>query len=708
VDRALAEATEAPVPERLRALLSPRSVAIVGASDRSGWSSGAFGNFAGLGFEGAVHLVNRGGGVVHGRQSVTSCVEIGEPVDLAIVLVGAGGIAGALTDVAAAGIPNAVVLAAGFGETGERGAVAQRELVELCGELGVTCIGPNCLGFVNVVDRAPAWAGMMPVRLIAGAVAIVSQSGATASEIATYATTQNIGLSHIISTGNEAMVDSIAMASAVLEDERVRALAIFTESIRDPDRFRSLAFRAAELEKPIVMMKVGTSALAAEIARTHTGALVGDDRLVDTALRQWGVIRVHSLEELAVTAGLLAHTGPLPHGGLGVVSISGGACDIVADRAELVGLPLPALAEATRARLAAAIPEYVTPRNPLDITGAASENPQLFADALAAIADDPEVAAVAAVHILPSPGRAERFEPRLQLIAPALRSAVPGFLVDPVSRDVDPFTASVLDEVGVPYALTGLGGSVDAIANAVRWSAWLRRPLVSLLPAGDEREPDGEGGAWSEAQGLTLLEEYGLPVVPWRLATTGDEAVAAARELGLPVAVKVVAAEILHKSDIGGVVLGAATGDEVRDAFERVTAAGSRVEGAPVEGAIVAAMRSGGIELIVGVVNDEDWGPALAVGLGGVWVHVLDDTSLRLLPVDEREVREMLGELRGKALLDGVRGSPAADVERLVDTIVSFARLAERLGSGLASIEINPLRVDGTTVEALDAAVVWR
>ena len=295
MDRALAEGVVAPSPERLRALLSPRSVAIVGASDRLGWSSGAFGNFASLGFDGALHLVNRNGGVVHGRETVTSCVEIGEPVDLAIMLVGARSLAPALEDVAASGIPHAVVLAAGFGETGEEGVGLQQELVELCRELGVTCIGPNCLGFVNVVDRAPAWAGMMPVRLISGAVAIVSQSGATASEIATYAVTQNIGLSHIISTGNEAMVDAIAMSSAVLEDERVRALAIFTESIRDAQRFKALAARAADLEKPIGMMKVGTSALAAEIALTHTGALVGDDLLVDTALRQWGVVRVHSL-----------------------------------------------------------------------------------------------------------------------------------------------------------------------------------------------------------------------------------------------------------------------------------------------------------------------------------------------------------------------------------------------------------------------------
>ena len=690
--------------ERLRSFLSPRSVAIVGASDRSGWSAGAFVNFEKLGFDGALHLVNRNGGVVHGRQAVTSCREIGEPVDLALMLVGANRLPDALADAASAGISSVVVLASGFGEAGGHGASVQSELVDLCRELDVVCLGPNCLGFVNVVDRAPAWSGMMPVPLVEGQVAIVSQSGATASEIATFASAQNIGLSHIISTGNEAIVDTIAMASAVLEDERVRAVAMFVESIRDGERFRHLAERAAALEKPIVMMKVGTSSLAAEIALTHTGALVGDDRVVDAALRQSGVIRVQSLEELAVTAGLLAHTGPLPPGGLGVVSISGGACDIIADSAEALSLPLPALAESTQARLEELLPDFGTLRNPLDITGAASENPALFGDALEAIADDPSVAALAAVYILPTEGRAARFGPRLEHIARGLNAAGDrGILVAPTAGDINPFVASMLEELGIAHAISGVRDAVDAIGNAIRWSSWLRRPRRPEITSG-ELELAGRNGQWSEARGLELLAAHGVPVVPWRLARSGDEAVAAARELGYPVVVKVVSPEILHKTDIGGVALGLGDDDGVREAFARVVAAAGD---AHVDGALVAPMRGGGVELIVGVVRDPQWGPTLAVGLGGVWVHVADDTSLRVLPVGEADVREMLDELRGSALLKGARGSRAADLEQLVQTIVAFAQLAERLGPALASLEVNPLRVDGSTIEALDAVVVW-
>ena len=705
MDRALVEqATEANA--RLRALLSPRSVVLVGASDRSGWSSGSVGNFDMIGFEGSLHLVNRNGGEVHGRPAHVRCSDIGEPADLALMLVGAGSLPDALEDAASAGIRSAVILAAGFGETGDDGAAAQRELVQRCRDLDIVCIGPNCLGFVNVVDRVPAWSGQM-TPLVRGKVAVVSQSGATAHTIATFAATQNIGLSHVVSTGNEAMVDTIDMAETVLEDDRVRVVAMFVESIRSVERLRRLAARAAALAKPIVMMKVGTSALAAEIALTHTGALVGDDRLVDAALRQFGIVRVDSLEQLAITAGLLAQTGPLPRGGLGVVSISGGACDVIADRAELVGVPLEPLAETTQKRLLELLPSYGTLRNPLDITGAASENPQIFAGALAALADDPSVAILAAIHILPTEERAARFRPRLEVIASGLRAAGDrGILLDQTIGEIDRSTAAVLEEIGVTYAMTGLRDAVDAIGGAMRWSSWLRGAR-SVVPFEGEVEVGDIDGPWSESQGLALLAQHGLPVVPWRLAASREEAVAAARELGYPVVLKIVSPEILHKTDIGGVALDLRTDADVEDAFERVIAAGRQVAGAHLEGALVAPMRRGGIELIVGAVNDAQWGLTLAVGLGGVWVHVADDTSLRLLPVDETDVREMLGELHGRALLDGVRGTPAADVDRVVEAIVAFARLVEALGPRLSSIEINPLRVDGATVEALDVAVVW-
>ena len=599
-----------------------------------------------------------------------------------------------------------VLLAAGFDEIGEAGRELQEEITELAVQLGVTCVGPNCLGFINLLDRVPAWSGRMP-ELTPGAMAIVSQSGATAHTIAAFAAQQNVGVSHVVSTGNESMVDTTAMAAALVEDERVRAVAMFIESIRDADRFRALAHRAAELGKPIVALKIGSSALAAEIARSHTGALVGDDRLVDAALRQLGVIRVRSLEQLVTTAGLLSRTGPLAPGGLGVVSMSGGACDLVADRADSSGVRLPVLAEATRARLGTFMPEFCTPRNPLDVTGAASARPELFRDSVAALAEDPDVALVAAIHVHPTEERGEVMKARLRIHAPALSGAgTPVVLLDQTIATIEPGTVSNLEELGIPLAMTGLDHVVEAAGHAIWWSDWQRRDH-RRTPASPDPQRVGDGREWSEAESLALLEHHGIPVVPHAQVFSEEAAVEAVAGLGLPAVVKLVSPDVVHKSDVGGVVLGVASPEAVRLAYRQVLTALEAVPGARSEGALVAPMRSGGVELIVGVARDAQWGLTLAVGLGGVLVHVLDDTALRTLPVDDGDVREMLSELRGSAVLDGVRGSKPADRDALTSAILGIARLAEALGDDLESLEVNPLRVEGLTVEALDASVIW-
>ncbi len=690
-----------------RSLLAPRNVVIVGASERSAWSAGSFANFERLGFEGTVHLVNRNGGVVHGQKAHTSCIDIGEPVDLALLLVGADAVPDALRDIAAAGIRSAVVLAAGLGESGEEGRLRQQQIIQLADELGVTCVGPNCLGFLNLVDKVPAWSGRM-AELSVGGMAVVSQSGATAHTIAAFAGQQNIGVSHVVSTGNESMVDTTAMAAILVEDERVRSIAMFMESIRDAAAFRALAHRAAELEKPIVVLKIGSSALAAEIAQSHTGAMVGDDRLADAALRQLGVVRVRSLEQLVITAGLLSRTGPLNAGGLGVVSMSGGACDLVADRADACGVSLPALAEATTKRLAGFLAAFGTSRNPLDVTGAASAKPELFRDAVSALADDPAVSIVAAIHVHPTEERGEVMKERLRIHAPAFRHPdVPVILLDQTIATMEPTTVRNLDDLDIPLAMTGLDHVVEAVGHATRWSEWLRE---DRLPPGhdvDALDLTGVDRTWNEAESLALLVEHGVPAVPHALVSTADEAAEAAAGLGFPVAVKLVSRDIVHKSDVGGVVLGLESTDDVRRAFVDVQAAVDRVRGATSEGALISPMRSGGVELIVGIVRDDLWGLALAVGFGGVLVHVIDDSAVRVLPVTRADVHDMLAELRASALLDGVRGSQPVDRDALIGAILRLAQLAERLGDSLESIEINPMRASGSTIEALDASVIW-
>jgi acyl-CoA synthetase (NDP forming) len=369
---------------------------------------------------------------------------------------------------------------------------------------------------------------------------------------------------------------------------------------------------------------------------------------------------------------------------------------------------LPELAEATQARLGSFLPEFCTLRNPLDATGAASAKPELFRDSVSALAADPDVALVAAIHVHPTEERGEVMKARLRIDAPALSGfETPVVLLDQTIGTIEPGTVRNLEELGIPLAMTGLDHVVEAAGHAIWWSGWLRHDHRRTPTAPDPDLAVDTGRVWSEAESLALLEEHGVPVVPHAVVSGEEAAVEAAAQCGLPVAVKLVSPDVVHKSDVGGVVLGVDSPDAVRRAYRQVTAALEAVPGARSHGALVAPMRSGGVELIVGVARDDHWGPTLAVGLGGVLVHVLDDTALRTLPVDLADVREMLFELRGSAVLDGVRGSKPADRDALASAILGIARLAECLGDDLESLEVNPLRVEGLTIEALDASVIW-
>ena len=462
------------------------------------------------------------------------------------------------------------------------------------------------------------------------------------------------------------------------------------------------------------MMKVGTSALAAEIALTHTGALVGDDRLVDAALRQWGVVRVHSLEELAITAGLLARTGPLPPGGLGVVSISGGACDIIADRAELVG----AAAAAARRDDADAARRNCSPTTSRRATRSTSpaRRPRTRSSSptrCAAIADDPSVAAVAAVHILPSEGarRALQAEARADR-APALRRC---------GRARLPRRSDLARHRSV-HGRRARGGGRPVRAHRPRRRGRRVRQRGALVgvaaPAATRRARRKESSSSTAAAvsgrrraALELLAEHGVPVVPWRLARTAEEAVAAARELGYPVVIKVVVAgDPAQERHRRRRAEPRQRTSDVREAFERVTAAGVERRRRARRGRDRRpdAQRRDRVDRrrrrrrAVGA--DARGRPRRRLGSRRSTTRACDCCRSTT-----RDVREMLDELRGRALLDGVRGSPRGGRRPARRRRSSRSPVSpERLGPRLASIEINPLRVDGATVEALDAVVVWQ
>jgi acyl-CoA synthetase (NDP forming) len=703
--------------ERLRTLFEPRSIALVGASDKSTWSLMIHVGLTQGGFGGKVYFINPRNSTVHGQPTVARLTDIGEPVDLCYIMVGTDAVLPVIQDMIAAGIHNAVVLTGGFAEQDDHGRALQEEITRLAAEHDLAIIGPNCMGYINITRSTEAMATLPERPILVGSVALISQSGALGGMMLNYAHTQNVGLSMLISTGNEAAVSVTDALQYAVEDEETKVIALFMETIREPDRFVQLARRAFERGKPVVVLKAGRSEVTARVALTHTGALTGDDRVIDALLRQLGIIRVNSIEELILTANAFAIVGQLSGRRLGIVAISGGACDLAADLAEDARIALPIFAEQTKNDLRGLLPVLGPANNPLDVTGAAMNNQDLMGNLLGVVTHDPGLDAVLCLMEPPTEDTPQaRFVMNILMgIGLALeRSSIPAFMIPIASNDVRESGRAFLERTGVPFLSGGIRLLIPALGKLMDWSERYRTAQAheSSAPSEGVRAislDDVATGSWSEYQARAFLEQQRIPVIPATLATSAEQAAEAARAMGFPVALKIASPDIVHKSDIGGVKLGLQNEDAVREAFTQVMgSAKAAVSAAHIEGVLVSPMRSGGVELLVGVTRDATWGQVLAVGMGGIWVELLKDTSLRVLPVTRDDVRAMLAELQGAKLLHGARGSKPADMDALVEVIYRTAELAQGLKADLESLEINPLRVDGSQIEALDAVITWQ
>ncbi|MEV6013117.1 acetate--CoA ligase family protein [Streptomyces sp. NPDC051976] len=703
-----------PTPEQVRALFNPRSIALIGATDKSYWSESIHANLTNHGFEGPVYLVNPRGAVVHGEQSYATIADLPDGVELAFVMVPTTAILDVLRSLAGKGIDSAVILTAGFGELGAEGAELERQVVEFATRRGMTLLGPNGNGYINAARNTTPYGLVINPPLLRGPVGVVLQSGALASSVLDFAQARNIGVSLLVSMGNEAMVTLTDAMRYLVQDPGTKVITLFVESVRQPEEFLAVAEEALAAGKPVVALKVGRSKKGSAVAKAHTGSLVGDDRVIDAVFAQHGVIRVDSLEDLIMTAGLLAETGPLPGNRIGFVTPSGGACEIIADRAEDEGLEIPDFAPATVEGLKQVVPDFATVHNPLDVTGYIMVNSMLLRQALAVVDRDPEIDVIV---LATEPARDKPADPSLPLeyargIADAVRACTkPVVIAGNMLVDITAFGREISAEIGYPGVLGGLHHAMTALGRAVWWSEFRRSPVSRRAqpPAGEfplAHEPV-PGTTWTEHEAAEFLAANGVPVVPQELVASREAAVSAAERLGFPVVVKLAAADVAHKSDIGGVRLGLASSDQVAHAYDAVTAAGEQA-GASVLGAVIQPMRESGIELIVGVVRDPVWGLVLAVGLGGIWVEIMRDTALRVLPVAHGQVLDALRGLRGAALFNGARGNPKADLGVVADAVVAVAGLAGRLGERLESLEVNPLLVRGDTVEALDALITWR
>lgn len=689
----------------LHALFNPRSIALVGATERSIWSNSAYGNLQRFGFAGQLHLVNPKGGELYGRAAATSCQAIGSPVDLALVMVPESAMLGALDDLAAAQVQGAVIISAGFSESGVEGERKQAQLVAAARERGIRLLGPNCLGLINYHAQMPLWGIPMRRAHADGRVAVVSQSGALGGQIGDFAFRLGIGLGYLVSTGNEADIGVAEVVQHLASDDKTQAIALFLESVRDPERFAAAVRAARAAGKSVIALKVGRSEKTRQAAQSHTGALVGDDAVFDAVCRQLGIVRVDSLEGLLVTADLASRLPTHLQGGVGVVSISGGMCEIAADAAQLIGLSLPDLAPETAASLQSVMTEFGVPANPLDVTGAAMLKPELFEEAVARLGSDPHIGAV--VTVFDAPQREKGGEYAMKVMrhvhAGLARCGKPGLLVSHTFAEQHPEVLKLISDLGLAYSGAGVQLALTALAGLLR-----REPATAAVAATvPTHSPSQDQRPVTEQQALRHLAAHGVAVVEAHLATDAASAARIAAEIKQPLALKIASPDIAHKTEVGGVLLNVPP-QEAAQAFERIMASvRAKAPEAQIDGVVLSAMRGAGLELIAGVQRDPQWGLMLAVGLGGVLVEALKDSSLRCLPVNEADVQQMLNELRTSRLLDGFRGSAPVDRAQLARTIVGVARAAEALGPDLQALEVNPLRCTEGRIEALDALAVW-
>jgi acyl-CoA synthetase (NDP forming) len=709
-----AEGSQTEGQHRLTSMLAPRGIAIIGASDNSGWSRYTYANLRQGNYPHAIHLVNRHGQPVHGQPSVTSLRDIGEPVDLAYILTGPASLPSIMADAAAAGVANLVVIAAGFGEMGEEGHKREEQLAELARSYDQLILGPNNLGFINTPAATMPWSQMMPWPMESGGVGIMSQSGALGIFLLNYLQSRDVGISHLVTLGNEAMVTVAEGIDYLIEQEGTRVIALYLESVRHPDAFLAAAERAMKEGKPVVAYKAGRGALGAKVTAAHTGSMAGDDRVFDAVFRQHGIIRVDSIEDLVTTCGLLDGYGELPGKRVAFVTGSGAMCGVIGDTSEAHGLELPDFAQSTVEELRAiGLPDFATAQNPLDTTGYVVIDTNLLPNSEAVVSRDPNIDMLVINGSVPATQEAATFMSnwftrRVDLYK---NSKVPIISMEFLPTERTAFSREYRRTSSAPFVVDSLTRGIPALAKAIWWSGLRRaaREAGTAVAPASVNVPASPRGLWSERQISELLAANGVPVVPHRLVTSAGDAASAAEQAGFPVAMKISSPDLAHKTDVGGVVLGVASATAATRAYDQIVGAVSAsAPGASIEGVLVSPMRTDGIDLLVGVVRDGTWGLTLVVGLGGVWTEVLQDSAIRALPVAPAQVRQMLEELKSFPLLAGSRGTEPVDLDELARVIARIADIAVALDGDVEELEINPLRAAGSTIEVLDALVRWR
>ena len=702
----------------LQRLINPGVVAVVGASEtRGSFGERTLSNMAG--FTGKVFAINPKYQTLLGRPCVPSLAEMPESPDCVVLCVARPMVEAMIESAAAVKAGGVVVYASGFAETAKPDRMeAQQRVADLAHRSGVRVVGPNCVGLANTRSGAglnfmPDYAGMGHRR---GPIGIVSQSGALGYTVL-QGMQRGIGFSHYLAAGNSCDVDVCDFISYLAEDDDTHAIICLLEGVKDGGRFLSAARKARDAGKALIVYKTGNSETSSKAAMSHTGTMVGSAVAYRTAFEDSGAIAVDDLEAVLETASFFAKSSaPTCGRGVGILSTSGGAAVICADKAEAHGVALPALEAKTATALHQVVPDFGSVANPSDLTAEVLKTSETFGFCLDAFLNDSSFSALVMPMIFAHASSSGARAPTI--VEAAARTDRPLAVVwmnewyqGPGSEllDADPrvcmFRSADRCFATLRAWFDWHQGRVNRPPESARKSAASAEQAARAILS----EAKGRGAALSETDSKRVLACYGIAIPQEILARDPEQAALAAAKIGGPVAIKIVSPDILHKTEAGGVRLGLSTPENVREAAKNILASASRyAPQAKIDGISVQQMAPSGVEIVLGVKNDRQFGPLIAAGLGGIMVELLDDTAVRLAPVGGETAREMLASLKGRALLTGFRGKPGVDIDALIDTICRLSELAHDLSDVVDQIDVNPVIVSAGGVIAADALIVCR
>jgi acetyl coenzyme A synthetase (ADP forming)-like protein len=683
----------------IRPLLAPRAVAVVGVSrERTGMGRRIFDAIGAAGFEGPIYAVNPHTDAIDRHHVYRSARDLPAGTDLAVIAVPRDGVLAAIDDCAAAHVKSLVVISAGFAEAGDEGRQLQQRLLANVRGHGMRMIGPNCMGVLNAPLRLNA--SFSPMTPPAGRVAFSSQSGALGLTILALANERGVGLSTFVSVGNKADVSGNDLLQYWEDDPATSTILLYLESFGNPRRFGRLARRIGR-QKPIVALKAGRTAAGRRAAGSHTAALAASETAVDALFRQAGVVRAETIDEMFDVAACF-DAQPLPSGRrVAIVTNAGGPGILAVDACEAAGLMIGEFSAATRQRLSSLLPVGASVGNPVDMI--ASAGPDQYRTCIEAVLHEPDIDALIVIH---TPVDFNR--------APGILAGIRAGIADGRSSGVagKPVLACLMAEAGHPLPLEAAGewiptyrfpeNAARALGKVAEYATW-RAAKPGLFWSFSDIDVDAarrlcreviasRGDNWLTAEELRrVCAAFGLPLVAGVVARTAEDATALAAVAGFPVAMKLNAGELLHKSDVGGVRLGLDSVEAVRAAFLDLSATANALK-ASTDGVIIQPMIADGTEVIVGVVEDRRFGPIVGVGLGGIFVEAIGDVHFRLAPLTNLDASQLLREMRGFPVLDGVRGRRRADVDALEELVLRVSRLAEDVPE-IVELDLNPVIV---------------